>query len=86
MEAWMQSKTNKHLKKFFELILNNYILLICAIFIIYGLDLLKTKYIYSGDDGRAIITGLKMVAGSILIGASLLSLAIFQKTTRNNVK
>ena len=65
-----------------NLIVENYIFLLCAFFIFMGLVLLTedTVRTYRVDDaeviGRYVMTGLKVIAGSLMIGASLISLAI----------
>lgn len=61
-----------------------YILLACLLFILIGFDLIESKYwAYMPTEGeivgKNILVGFRIVAGSILIGAALLSLTILRK-------
>lgn len=84
----MLEKTKQLFKKAFELLKKYYVFLACLFFVLIGVDMVDSRYWgYNDTDseiiGGHIVTGLKVVAGSILVGTSLLSLAILRK---NNTK
>jgi hypothetical protein len=84
----MLEKPKQFFKKLFELIKKYYIFIACTIFILIGLDFINSGgRSYNGSEaeiiGYRLEIGLKIIAGSILIGTSLLSLAIVKK---NNSK
>lgn len=79
----MLVKAQQLLKKLLELLKKHYVFLACVIFILIGFYLVESSHRWYGETegeiiGGKIIAGLKAVAGSILIGASLLSLAILK--------
>lgn len=82
-------KIKQVINKLFELIKKYYIFLFCVFFIKIGIDIINGGYGYweSGNSegkiiGSYIFEGLKMVAGSILIAASLLSLTILKNNNK----
>jgi hypothetical protein len=80
----MLEKVKKLPKILFDLLKKNYVFLACLVCVLLGFDLVDSRYWGYKDTegeiiGRNIFAGLKIVAGSILIGVSLLSLAILKK-------
>lgn len=80
----MLEKAKQLFEKLLELIKKHYIFMACVAFIIIGFDLLDARYwVSNGSEGEIIggniRSGLKALAGSILMAASLLSLAILRK-------
>ena len=74
-------KAKHYSKKIIELARAYYLFLACLVFILAGVDLMGSHYWdYKASEGEIIggniQAGLKIVAGSILVGASLLSLTI----------
>lgn len=87
----MLKNATQVLKKFCKLVREHYIFLACLLSIIIGFDLVDSKYWAhmptEGEIvGKNIVVGFKIVAGSILIGAGLLSLTILKKAEKNGLK
>lgn len=82
----MLEKAKQLFKKSFDFLKKYYVFFACVVCILNGFDLVDSRYWGYGKTegeiiGENIITGLKMVAGSILIGTSLISLAILKKAS-----
>lgn len=79
----MLEKLKNTLKITFELAKKHYIFAACLIFIAIGFDMLNTQYWGYGDTdgeriGYSISEGLKILAGSMLMGFSLVALVLLK--------
>lgn len=80
------TKPNNVFKKLIGLLKKHYIFLFCLLFIFIGVDMLDSSFwSYNTTDAQTIATniksGAKIIAGSVLIGTSIVALAISKLIT-----